>query len=169
VAVIELFCDPIGDLLRDFPGIKAGEAWHDRAQGWKNAASSSALRKSSRIASATVTALPEPEQDYWLRKAEELGWSTTRLRREVRASLAERRPEPLGVEPGPAHGPGRCLGEGRQLTVRVTLTPVQLALCEQAARSHGITFHQWAARALEQAAQASPPHHPLAAHRQSDA
>ena len=119
---------------------------------------------------AEVAALPEPEQDYWLRKAEEFGWSTTRLRREVRASLAERRPEPLGPEPGPAHRPGRCLGDGRPLTVRVTLTPAQLALCEQAARSHGITLHQWAARALEQAAQASPPHHhPPAAHQQSGA
>ena len=119
---------------------------------------------------AEVAALPEPEQDYWLRKAEEFGWSTTRLRREVRASLAERRPEPLGPEPGPAHRPGRCQDDGRQLTVRVTLTPAQLALCEQAARSHGITLHLWAARALEQAASASPPHRHLpAAHQQSDA
>lgn len=39
---------------------------------------------------AEVAALPPPEQDFWLRKAEELGWPVKRLRREVRASLQER-------------------------------------------------------------------------------
>jgi hypothetical protein len=98
---------------------------------------------------AEVAALPEAEQDYWLRKAEEFCWSTTRLRREVRASLAERQqgPQGLHLEPG-----GR-LGAGRRHTVRVTLTSAQLALCEQAARSQGMTLRPWAARVLEQAAQ----------------
>jgi hypothetical protein len=39
---------------------------------------------------AEVAALPEAEQDFWLRKAEELGWPVKRLRQEVRASLAAR-------------------------------------------------------------------------------
>lgn len=37
-----------------------------------------------------VAALPDPEQDYWLRKAEELSWSCKELRRELRVSLMER-------------------------------------------------------------------------------
>lgn len=39
---------------------------------------------------AEVASLPVPEQDFWLRKAQELSWSRNQLRREVRASLAER-------------------------------------------------------------------------------
>lgn len=39
---------------------------------------------------AEVAALPEPEQDFWLRKAEEHQWPVKQLRRQVRASLAER-------------------------------------------------------------------------------
>jgi hypothetical protein len=40
---------------------------------------------------AEVAALEQPEQDYWLRKAEELGWSRNQLRSEVKASQRERR------------------------------------------------------------------------------
>ena len=39
---------------------------------------------------AEVAALAEPEQDFWLRKAETHQWPVKQLRREVRASLAER-------------------------------------------------------------------------------
>lgn len=39
---------------------------------------------------AEVASLPQHEQDFWLRKAEEARWSRNRLRKEVRASLAER-------------------------------------------------------------------------------
>jgi hypothetical protein len=53
----------------------------------------------SRVAGGTRSAsltmgrglgLPEHEQDFWLRKAEDLACSRNRLRQEVRASLAER-------------------------------------------------------------------------------
>jgi hypothetical protein len=105
---------------------------------------------------AEVAALPAPEQDFWLRKAEEFGWSTRRLRHEVRASLAERRQEPAALEPtGPARRPQQDQHAGRQVTVQVALTPEQLELCEQAARSAGMTIIAWAARALEQAAHES--------------
>ncbi|MER7404535.1 LmbU family transcriptional regulator [Streptomyces sp. NPDC000070] len=40
-----------------------------------------------------VVALEEPEQDYWLRKANELGWSRNKLRREIRSSLLMRQSE----------------------------------------------------------------------------
>jgi hypothetical protein len=99
---------------------------------------------------AEVAALPEAEQDYWLRKADEFRWSTTRLRREVRASLAERQQRPQDLHLGPGGRPGA----GRQRTVPVTLTSAQLALCKRAARSQGMTLRLWAARVLEQAAQA---------------
>jgi hypothetical protein len=39
---------------------------------------------------AEVASLPEPEQEFWLRKAEDLGWSRNRLRSELRSSLRER-------------------------------------------------------------------------------
>jgi hypothetical protein len=117
---------------------------------------------------AEVAALPEPEQDYWLRKAEEFGWSTIRLRREVRASLAERRQQPLSLKARADGCPGGPLDEERQRTVRVTLTPAQLALCEQAARSQGMTLHLWTARVLEQAARPSSPASPLTSGARAD-
>src|ERR1700722_12349085 len=40
---------------------------------------------------AEVAALDPHEQDFWLRKADELHWSRNRLRSEVRQSLRERR------------------------------------------------------------------------------
>lgn len=107
---------------------------------------------------AEVAALPGPEQDFWLRKAEEFRWSTMRLRHEVRASLAERGQGPPGVEPSsPARRSLTGHRRGRHLTVRITLTPQQLEFCERAARTQGITLHAWAAQALEQAAQSSRP------------
>src|SRR6266496_2626132 len=55
---------------------------------------------------AEVAALPEPEQDFWLRKAGDLGWSRNHLRREVRASLRERQADPpLVPAPRPASSP----------------------------------------------------------------
>ncbi|WP_043678207.1 LmbU family transcriptional regulator [Streptomyces xylophagus] len=40
-----------------------------------------------------VVALDQPEQDYWLRKAEAMGWSRNKLRGEVRSSLRARQGE----------------------------------------------------------------------------
>lgn len=54
---------------------------------------------------AEVAALPEVEQDFWLRKAEELDWSRNQLRREVRASLKERGSQRAGQ---PANGSAAC-------------------------------------------------------------
>jgi hypothetical protein len=39
---------------------------------------------------AEVAALAQAEQDFWLRKAEELSWPVRQLRQEVRASIRER-------------------------------------------------------------------------------
>jgi hypothetical protein len=112
---------------------------------------------------AEVAALPAPEQDFWLRKAEQFGWPVMRLRREVRASLAERGQEPSALEPaGPAGCSQHRQRAGRPVAVRVALTAGQFGLCEQAAAQDGMTVGAWAARALEQAARGSlqHPHHP---------
>jgi hypothetical protein len=102
---------------------------------------------------AEVAALPGPEQDFWLRKAAQFGWSTMRLRREVRASLAERAHEPPSLQMASAPRPPETgHREGRQATIQVRLAPGQLELCERAAGQDGMTVHAWAARALEHAA-----------------
>ena len=49
---------------------------------------------------AEVAALPNPEQDFWLRKAEEFHWSVKKLRSEVRASLKERKASDRPAGPG---------------------------------------------------------------------
>src|SRR5215813_6870006 len=104
---------------------------------------------------AELAALPGAEQDFWLRKAEEFGWSTMRLRHEVRSSLAERAEEPAGLEPPGTATPPEGGPEEGHLTLRIKLTPGQLESCDRAARSQGMTIQAWAIRALEQAARAS--------------
>ena len=66
---------------------------------------------------AEVAALPGPEQDFWLCKADEFGWSVTRLRHEVRASLAERGQGPAALEPAapPRHA---SKSQPRGVTIR---------------------------------------------------
>jgi len=100
---------------------------------------------------AEVAALAEPEQEFWLRKAEEFGWPVLVLRREVRASLAERGLGRGGVGSGLA-GRGGDGGRRRPAALRVTVTPAQLVLCERAADQQRMDLPAWAAVALERAA-----------------
>jgi len=100
---------------------------------------------------AEVAALAGPEQEFWLRKAEEFGWPVVRLRREVRASLAERGLGRRGVGSGAAGGGGDRAGRGPAV-LRVRVTPAQLALCERAAGQQRMDVRAWAAVALERAA-----------------
>jgi hypothetical protein len=102
---------------------------------------------------AEVAALEPPEQDYWMRKAEELGWSRNRLRREVRASLKERQARtgtgPAGLADelnGPADGPKMpdSLAGSATETLRLRLTPDQLAQFECRARSQNMSLDEWA-------------------------
>jgi hypothetical protein len=71
---------------------------------------------------AEVAALSEPEQDFWLRKAETLGWSRNKLRREVKSSLRERAQESgdqraaLAKAPAPPGEPDRPDGVKRAAT-----------------------------------------------------
>jgi hypothetical protein len=101
---------------------------------------------------AEVAALPGPEQDFWLRKAEEFGWPVMRLRHEVRSSLAERGQARPGLESAGDSRRGGVRHDRRPAEIRVTLTPGQLALCQRAAGQDGVALHAWAARALERAA-----------------
>jgi len=101
---------------------------------------------------AEVAALPGPEQDFWLRKAEEFGWSTMRLRAEVRSSLDERGLGPAGLVSGGTNRPDDGERERRPAMIRVRLAAAQFALCERAAHRDGIALNAWAARALERAA-----------------
>jgi hypothetical protein len=113
---------------------------------------------------AEVASLPEPEQDFWLRKAESIGWSTSRLRREVRASLSERGEQaPDGNEPaglaqsgreGGTDAPGAAADETGQHRHRLQLKvpATQLELCRAAADKMGLSVEAWAVRMLYKAA-----------------
>jgi hypothetical protein len=98
---------------------------------------------------AEVAALPEPEQDFWLRKAEELGWSVKRLRYEVRTSLKERSSD--GDEERE-----KSLARGQQqwtmASIEIHIPSQQLEICQAAAEKLGLSMDAWAASVLEQAA-----------------
>ena len=129
---------------------------------------------------AEVAGLPEHEQDFWLRKAEEQSWSRNRLRQEVRASLAERATGDDGAAAGPAAGsPARNGATGpvgaaadspaapgtdpsprpdalppdpHDPRIQVKLSPEQLEFCRAAADRLGRGLEEWAASALAHAA-----------------
>lgn len=97
-----------------------------------------------------VAALPEPEQEFWLRKAEEYRWSRNRLRCEVRSSLSERSAsQEANADSAPSGVGDEVL---RELRIRLKLTPEQLQICEKAATREGLSVEAWAAAILEQAA-----------------
>lgn len=128
---------------------------------------------------AEVAGLPEHEQDFWLRKAEESHWSRNRLRREVRASLAERttpdscpNSDAARASRGDDHdqnaenGGKNAIRVGLSLAgtvlssepsvlgvpIQVKLSPEQLKFCQVAARRVGRSVEEWAASVLDQAA-----------------
>jgi hypothetical protein len=99
---------------------------------------------------AEVTALPEPEQDFWLRKAEELGWSVKQLRREIRGSLRER---------GSANQMEAAADDGTSelqvVKLHIEVSVDQLESCRAAANIAGLSIEEWAISALRQAASRS--------------
>lgn len=96
---------------------------------------------------AEVAALPEAEQDFWLRKAEQHQWPVKQLRRQVRASLEERSGARTGkVKADPS------TGEWVVLSLRVRLARGQLETCQAAADKANLSIEAWTALALEQAA-----------------
>lgn len=141
---------------------------------------------------AEVARLSEPEQEFWLRKAEEHSWSRNRLRREVRGSIAERA---ISVDSDPARaeldeGRGEDVGAdtdggnvvGLQFSetvpsrqpdtvvaqIRVGLSPEQLKACQAAADKRGQDVEEWATLALGKAALELGIRWPVAARGQSE-
>lgn len=98
---------------------------------------------------AEVAGLPEPEQDFWLRKAGALGWSRNALRREVNASLLERGEQAVSPDcPADACEDDPALTE----KLRVTVTSDQLDVIRRAARLAKLSVATWVPLVLEQAA-----------------
>ncbi|MFG2004646.1 LmbU family transcriptional regulator [Spirillospora sp. NPDC048911] len=108
---------------------------------------------------AEVTRLSPPEQDYWLRKAEQQKWSRNELRRAVRASLAEqsreaslppggdeKREAPRAAEPA---GAGERRRKGTTLTIE--LSARQLDSYAEVAAAHGLPVDKWATQVLDAA------------------
>jgi hypothetical protein len=104
---------------------------------------------------AEVAALPEPEQEFWLRKAEELAWSVKQLRREVRASLRERLPgaPPLQVSSG-TEQPDR-----RLISLSICVSPEHLETFRAAASRAGLSVEKWIVLAVEEAVRREPAAH----------
>ncbi|MGD0601980.1 MAG: LmbU family transcriptional regulator [Streptosporangiaceae bacterium] len=96
-----------------------------------------------------VAALPEAEQDFWLRKAEELGWSVKRLRNEVRTSHKERS---LDRDDEQRTDSDRAERELLVASVEIQITSDQLGRCQAAAERVGLSIEEWAASVLDKAA-----------------
>lgn len=94
---------------------------------------------------AEVAALAEPEQDFWLRKAEQHQWPVKRLRREVRASLAER-------SAGQRSDAGPDRPDWVVLRLQLRVSPGQLETCRAAADKASLSIEDWTVLALEHAA-----------------
>jgi hypothetical protein len=116
---------------------------------------------------AEVASLPAPEQDFWLRKAEEQSWSRNGLRREVRASLAERSVprEQLSTDAADGNDPygdeANKYADGTSLfqeeraancQIKIELSLEQLECCRVAAERTGRTLQEWAALVLDRVA-----------------
>ncbi|MER5811448.1 LmbU family transcriptional regulator [Streptomyces sp. NPDC002033] len=109
---------------------------------------------------AEVARLAPPEQDYWLRKAEQQKWSRNELRRSVRASLAVQSDT---AEVPPAGGDARRdvprlaaatpADERRQqvTTLTIELSAGQLEHLSKTAAAHGLPVDKWVTRMLETA------------------
>lgn len=96
---------------------------------------------------AEVARLPQPEQDFWLRKAALYGWSRNELRKQVRASLRERA---LGELPW---DDAKRQGSHTVERLPVGVTGKQLFIIKQAAAKAGLPVGAWAAQVLEKTAQ----------------
>ncbi|RAJ69508.1 MULTISPECIES: LmbU family transcriptional regulator [unclassified Streptomyces] len=123
---------------------------------------------------AEVTRLAPPEQDYWLRKAEQQKWSRNELRRAVRAGLAVQNgaspadPSATAAADGaPGTGTGPDGEQGRPAprlagppadqhrqqvtTLTIELSAGQLEYYSKAAAAHGLPVDQWVTQVLDTA------------------
>ncbi|MFJ8211217.1 LmbU family transcriptional regulator [Streptomyces sp. NPDC096033] len=102
---------------------------------------------------AEVARLSPPEQDYWLRRAEQQKWSRNELRRSVRAGLAAQNdtaglPAGGGDEQPAAAAAQRC---PRVTKLTIELSADQLEHLSKAAAAHGLPVDKWVTRLLETA------------------
>jgi hypothetical protein len=109
---------------------------------------------------AEVTRLAPPEQDYWLRKAEQQKWSRNELRKAVRASLAEQSTKtdtPSDGEDQQREVPQltESAGADKRLrtvtTLTIELSAGQLDYYSKVAAAHGLPVDQWATQVLDAA------------------
>ncbi|MFC4535923.1 LmbU family transcriptional regulator [Sphaerisporangium dianthi] len=94
---------------------------------------------------AEVAALGEPEQDLWLQRAEQFGWSRNRLRKELKGAAALKR------------GAGRDVVQAEAVPVgagfRLSPSDEQLERWELAARLQNCELSNWVVQALEMLAE----------------
>lgn len=107
---------------------------------------------------AEVARLAPPEQDYWLRKAEQQKWSRNELRRAVRTSLAEQHPETENAprsgnerEEGPraAEPAGAEKHRRKVTTLTIELSAGQLDAYSKVAAAYGLPVDKWVTRVLD--------------------
>lgn len=110
---------------------------------------------------AEVTRLSPPEQDYWLRKAEQQKWSRNELRRAIRASLAEQDHQTEVSQSGGEKHDGKQevaqLAESagadtrrRQVaTLTIELSAHQLDYYSTVAARHGLSVDEWVTKVLD--------------------
>ncbi|KUM93605.1 regulator [Streptomyces cellostaticus] len=109
---------------------------------------------------AEVTRLSPPEQDYWLRKAEQQKWSRNELRKAVRASLAVQN-DTTGIPPGsgdekqevPQLATSAAAEKRRQkvTTLTIELSAGQLEYYSKLAAAHGLPVDKWVTQMLDTA------------------
>ncbi|MDT0616058.1 LmbU family transcriptional regulator [Streptomyces lancefieldiae] len=115
---------------------------------------------------AEVAALAEPEQDFWLRKAEAHEWSAKRLRREVKASLRER--SASDDLDGDTNQTDREIDKKRNtreaavpspedtVSLKLPISADCLEFCRAAASRAGLKLETWAAQILLEAVDQAP-------------
>jgi hypothetical protein len=104
---------------------------------------------------AEVAAQPAAEQDYWLRKTQELGWSVKKLRNQVRTSLSERSAGEGGQadkDPGGSQGAQLTPAKRNSARLDIHIKPGQLEAYQAAADEVGFSLEEWAVLTLDQAA-----------------
>ncbi|MFF4370601.1 LmbU family transcriptional regulator [Streptomyces sp. NPDC001594] len=106
---------------------------------------------------AEVARLAPPEQDYWLRRAEQQKWSRNELRRSVRAGLAVQNGAaglPAGGNEEQPAGPAAAARRPQATKVTkltIELSSDQLEHLSKAAAAHGLPVDKWVTRLLETA------------------
>lgn len=100
---------------------------------------------------AEVARLSPPEQDYWLRKAEQQKWSRNELRRTVRASLAAQSGEDEQREAGRLSEATAVATRRQQqvTTLTIELSADQLEYYSRAAAAEGVPVDKWVTRMLD--------------------